>query len=148
MQPKTLSWLSGQLVFMNTDISCWSGKKTLTPEDLGLDRTQLPPESLVSLGDKQLVDPKALRDFTTLRSAARRECLAVGTRFMGGYAVPVAKAPALLAAAGEPAIEALYRRNTNDAVAAGVFGSPAYVYRGEVFWGQDRLEMLEEAVAA
>jgi len=22
------------------------------------------------------------------------------------------------------------------------------VYRGEVFWGQDRLEMLEEAVAA
>ena len=98
MQPKTLSWLSEQLVFVNTDISCWSGKKTLTPEDLGLDRTQLPPESLVSLGDKQLVDPKALRDFTTLRSAARRECLAVGTRFMGGYAVPVAKAPALLAA--------------------------------------------------
>ncbi|WP_088139934.1 2-hydroxychromene-2-carboxylate isomerase [Achromobacter xylosoxidans] len=57
-------------------------------------------------------------------------------------------APALLAAAAEPGIEAVYRRNTNDAVAAGVFGSPAYVYRGEVFWGQDRLEMLEEAVAA
>jgi 2-hydroxychromene-2-carboxylate isomerase len=57
-------------------------------------------------------------------------------------------APALLAAAAEPGIEAVYRRNTNDAVAAGVFGSPSYVYRGEVFWGQDRLEMLEEAVAA
>ena len=97
MQPKTLSWLSDQLVFINVDISCWSGKKTLTPEDLGLDRTQLPPESLVSLGDKQLIDPQALREFTTIRSAVRRECVAVGARFLGGYAVPVAKAPALLA---------------------------------------------------
>ena len=44
--------------------------------------------------------------------------------------------------------QATYRRNTDDAVNAGVFGSPSYVYRGEVFWGQDRLEMLEEAVAA
>ncbi|MFD4838916.1 2-hydroxychromene-2-carboxylate isomerase [Achromobacter sp. NPDC058515] len=57
-------------------------------------------------------------------------------------------APALLAAAAQPAIESAYRRNTDDAVKAGVFGSPAYVYRGEVFWGQDRLEMLEEAIAA
>ena len=28
------------------------------------------------------------------------------------------------------------------------FGSPSYVYAGELFWGQDRLEMLEEAIAA
>ncbi|MDT4850095.1 hypothetical protein FQZ97_842360 [compost metagenome] len=54
----------------------------------------------------------------------------------------------LLAAAAEPGVEARYRRNTAEAVKAGVFGSPAYVYRGEVFWGQDRLDMLEEAVAA
>jgi 2-hydroxychromene-2-carboxylate isomerase len=57
-------------------------------------------------------------------------------------------APALLEAAGQPDIESAYRRNTDDAVKAGVFGSPSYVYRGDVFWGQDRLEMLEEAVAA
>ncbi len=55
---------------------------------------------------------------------------------------------ALLAAAARPDAEAAYRRNTDAAVAAGVFGSPAYVYRGELFWGQDRLDMLEEAVAA
>lgn len=34
-------------------------------------------------------------------------------------------------------------RNTDDAVAAGVFGGPSYVLNGEVFWGQDRLDQLE-----
>ena len=97
MQPKSLDWLSDQLVFINVDITNWSGKKSLTPEDLGLDRSQLPPETLVSLGDKQLIDPEALKAFGSIRGAARRLCLAVGTRFLGGHAVPVAKAPALLA---------------------------------------------------
>ena len=50
-------------------------------------------------------------------------------------------------AAARPEARAAYRRNTDAAVEAGVFGSPSYVYRGEVFWGQDRLDMLEEAVA-
>jgi hypothetical protein len=96
MHPKSIEDVADRLVFLHLDITCWSGKKTLTPDDLGLERTQLPPETLVSLGDKQLVNPAALRDFTTLRSAARRQCLAVGTRFLGGYAIPAPKAPALL----------------------------------------------------
>jgi len=44
-------------------------------------------------------------------------------------------------------VQALYRRHTDDAIAAGVFGSPSYVFQGELFWGQDRLDMLEEAIA-
>jgi 2-hydroxychromene-2-carboxylate isomerase len=28
-------------------------------------------------------------------------------------------------------------------MAIGVFGAPAYVFDGELFWGQDRLQMLE-----
>lgn len=39
-------------------------------------------------------------------------------------------------------IESIYRRNTDAAVAAGVFGSPTYIFEDEVFWGQDRLDML------
>jgi len=27
-----------------------------------------------------------------------------------------------------------------------VFGSPAYVLDGEIFWGQDRLELLADAL--
>ena len=45
-------------------------------------------------------------------------------------------------------VNALYRQYTDEAVAHGVFGSPTYVFNGELFWGQDRLEFLEVAVAA
>jgi 2-hydroxychromene-2-carboxylate isomerase len=47
----------------------------------------------------------------------------------------------------ESAIERRYRDNTDQAVQAGVFGSSSYVFDGELFWGQDRLDMLEERIA-
>jgi len=31
-------------------------------------------------------------------------------------------------------------RATDEAMALGVFGSPSFVVKGEVFWGDDRLE--------
>lgn len=54
----------------------------------------------------------------------------------------------LLSLSIDPAIESIYRDNTDAAVRAGVFGSPSYVFEGELFWGQDRLGMLEEAIVA
>lgn len=48
-------------------------------------------------------------------------------------------------AAGEP-IAAIYRQNIADAITDNVFGAPSFVLDGEVFWGQDRLEFLAEAV--
>jgi 2-hydroxychromene-2-carboxylate isomerase len=36
--------------------------------------------------------------------------------------------------------------NTAAAVAAGAIGAPAYVYKGEVFWGQDRLDHLDHMI--
>jgi hypothetical protein len=30
---------------------------------------------------------------------------------------------------------------------AGVFGAPSYIYDGELFWGQDRLDFLERRLA-
>jgi 2-hydroxychromene-2-carboxylate isomerase len=44
--------------------------------------------------------------------------------------------------------EAIYALNLENAIAGGVFGSPAYVLDGEVFWGQDRLELLDDALTA
>jgi 2-hydroxychromene-2-carboxylate isomerase len=52
----------------------------------------------------------------------------------------------LLDAADTQAVREEYRGNTARALAAGVFGSPFYVFAGELFWGQDRLDMLEEAI--
>ena len=44
-------------------------------------------------------------------------------------------------------IGALYEANTQEAMERQVFGAPTYIYRDELFWGQDRLELLEEALA-
>ena len=42
--------------------------------------------------------------------------------------------------------EAIYALNLENAVASDVFGSPSYVLDGEVFWGQDRLDLLDDAL--
>lgn len=39
-----------------------------------------------------------------------------------------------------------YEQNRQDALSDDVFGSPAYVLDGEVFWGQDRIELLADAL--
>jgi 2-hydroxychromene-2-carboxylate isomerase len=54
----------------------------------------------------------------------------------------------LLDAARAPAIEQRYRAHTQRAIDAGVFGAPSYVLDGEIFWGQDRLDFVERALAA
>jgi 2-hydroxychromene-2-carboxylate isomerase len=38
------------------------------------------------------------------------------------------------------------RALTDEAIARGLFGAPFYVYRGEPFWGQDRLDLLERVI--
>jgi 2-hydroxychromene-2-carboxylate isomerase len=38
--------------------------------------------------------------------------------------------------------------NTERALERQVFGAPSYVYNGELFWGQDRLDFLERALRA
>jgi carboxymethylenebutenolidase len=40
-----------------------------------------------------------------------------------------------------------YQAFTQEAVERGVFGAPSYIYRDEIFWGQDRLEFLDRALA-
>ncbi len=54
---------------------------------------------------------------------------------------------ALVAAEGDEAVQATYRRNGEEAEALGVFGSPTLVLDGELFWGQDRLGFLDRALA-
>ncbi len=53
----------------------------------------------------------------------------------------------LLAESAEPEIDAIIARNTQEAIAANVFGVPNYVVNGEPHWGQDRLEFVKRALA-
>ncbi len=42
----------------------------------------------------------------------------------------------------------VYQNNLAAALAHGAFGSPCYVVDGEVFWGQDRLDMLSDMLTS
>jgi len=52
----------------------------------------------------------------------------------------------LLAKATDPHCHDLYERNTTEAIGRSVFGSPTYFVKGDMFYGQDRLEMVERAL--
>jgi 2-hydroxychromene-2-carboxylate isomerase len=52
----------------------------------------------------------------------------------------------MLEGAKSDAISAIYAANAAAAVEANVIGSPCYVLDDEVFWGQDRLGLLESAL--
>ncbi|MGB6102794.1 MAG: 2-hydroxychromene-2-carboxylate isomerase [Pusillimonas sp.] len=55
--------------------------------------------------------------------------------------------PAILASAQSQETTAQHTRDSRRAIEAGVFGVPSYVVDGEIFWGQDRLDFLEERLA-
>jgi 2-hydroxychromene-2-carboxylate isomerase len=52
----------------------------------------------------------------------------------------------LLDAASSDEVQAIYEANTREAIARSVFGSPTYFVDGDMFYGQDRLEMVERAL--
>ena len=54
---------------------------------------------------------------------------------------------ALQAAEQSEAVRAVYRTYSDEAIAQGIFGAPIYVLNGERFWGQDRLEFVDRALA-
>ena len=41
-----------------------------------------------------------------------------------------------------------FAKHTEDAIAANVFGAPTFLFDGELYWGQDRIEFLRRAVEA
>ncbi len=53
----------------------------------------------------------------------------------------------LAAAAAAPDAASRYDALTQEAIDRQIFGAPTYVYRDEPFWGQDRLDFLDRALA-
>jgi 2-hydroxychromene-2-carboxylate isomerase len=54
----------------------------------------------------------------------------------------------LLALAADPAVKDELKARTQEAVARGVFGAPTFFVGQEMFWGQDRLDFVKEALQA
>jgi 2-hydroxychromene-2-carboxylate isomerase len=76
---------------------------------------------------------ETLADLATISAAAQRAGLdAVALRATGP---------------SDAELDALHEQFTKEALAASVFGAPSFVLpSGEIFWGQDRLELLERAL--
>jgi 2-hydroxychromene-2-carboxylate isomerase len=55
---------------------------------------------------------------------------------------------ALLALANDPAVKERLKTVTQEAVARGVFGAPTFFVGGDMYWGQDRLDFVKEALEA
>jgi 2-hydroxychromene-2-carboxylate isomerase len=56
-------------------------------------------------------------------------------------------AAALLALAAEPAVKDRLRSDTEAAVARGIFGAPTMFVGDAMYWGQDRLDFVREALS-
>ena len=66
---------------------------------------------------------------------------------LGNLAVSVGIDPEpLLKKALSAEIQCIHQQNTEEAIARHVFGSPTYFVNGDMFYGQDRLELLEPAI--
>lgn len=55
-------------------------------------------------------------------------------------------ADAILTLAQDEEIKALLKQETEKAVQLGLFGLPAMIVGGELFWGQDRLDFVRDAL--
>jgi 2-hydroxychromene-2-carboxylate isomerase len=76
---------------------------------------------------------ETLADPATIAAAAERAGLDAAALRAGGPS--------------DAELDALLEQYTQEAVKAGVFGAPSYVLpSGEIFWGQDRLELLDRAL--
>jgi len=84
----------------------------------------------------------ALRQALAAASASLEPPLAAASaNIESPLAAASANMESLLAAAGSDAVKRALRAQTEAAVAAGIFGAPAFIASdGELFWGNDRLE--------
>jgi 2-hydroxychromene-2-carboxylate isomerase len=57
-------------------------------------------------------------------------------------------AAALAASAADPQVKDRLKAVTQDAVARGVFGAPTFFANGQMYWGQDRLDFVRQALGA
>ena len=54
----------------------------------------------------------------------------------------------LASAVGAGNADGALAKNTEDAIANNVFGAPTFLFEGELYWGQDRIEFLRRAAEA
>ncbi|HMN78727.1 MAG TPA: 2-hydroxychromene-2-carboxylate isomerase [Burkholderiaceae bacterium] len=138
----------GRRRYRDFEVQRWCARRGVS---LGLTSAHLPPRAslpdrMVIVCERQGCDPVNFIDRAL--TAAWRDGADVGNEEVCEALAEAAGLPArqLLTAAADPSIAECYQANLQAAIEAGVFGAPTFVRDGEVFWGQDRIEMLDEAL--
>jgi len=105
-------------------------------------------EALPMVWAAQVQGQDALPISIVLQKAYWESCVDLGTRTVRAEVVTAAgyDGAALAGMEDSPAVADQKEAMFATARTAGVFGSPTYIYRGEIFWGQDRLDFLAEAL--
>lgn len=99
----------------------------------GSNKSAVAPSIAYDLMRAVWAEERDIADIATVRSIIRAKGL---------------DADAMLALAQSSETKATYEALTKEAMDRGVFGAPTYVYRDELFWGQDRLDFLDRALGA
>ncbi len=97
----------------------------------------------------QLRDPERFADYcAAMFQAIWVESLDMNDASVVGQALHRAgfEPQSLLALTQEPDVKAALKAATEEAVARGVFGAPTFFVGDQMFWGQDRIDFLKEAL--
>lgn len=97
----------------------------------------------------QLRDPERFADYcAAMFQAIWVESLDMNDAGVVGQALHRAgfEPQSLLALTQEPDVKAALKAATEEAVARGVFGAPTFFVGDQMFWGQDRIDFLKEAL--
>lgn len=97
----------------------------------------------------QLRDPERFADYcAAMFQAIWVESLDMNDAGVVGQALHRAgfEPQALLALSQEPDVKAALKAATEEAVARGVFGAPTFFVGDQMFWGQDRIDFVKEAL--
>jgi len=122
-------------------------KLNLEPKFIPVDPTLASLVIVAASHDKSVVAPSLAFDFMRAvwaeeRNIADPETVKAIIRAKG------LSAPELFERAQAPETKTAYEALTQEAIERGVFGAPTYAFKDDLFWGQDRLDFLQRALAA
>ena len=90
--------LTEKLVVVHLDFRQWTGTTVFKESDFQIgDNGRLPPKAIIrELGSKNIIDPKELERFNTIKQRARSLLEQNGVSFMGGWGIPLDRAETIL----------------------------------------------------
>ena len=132
--------------YRQLELARWSQRLdiplTLTPQFYPVDRY---PASYVLIAARALGVPALDLSHRILQAIWHQEKNIADWDTLGSLADEASlDGRVLVEAARSPMVAQQYISDTEQAIRAQVFGSPTYVINGELFWGQDRLDFVEQ----